>query len=232
MRDRVLVEVAGQEPAPFVSLQEVKQHLRLEGADDDDYLEQILIPAACGLLDGANGLLGRALSVQQWDLILGPMWHSPRGNEPAPLWAPWWAWHGSGLGQWGVRIPLPPLREIIEVRYRDASGAYQVLPADQYTVPLGLPEPVLLTMAQGLTWPTFYNAPDALVVRFEAGYDPAVAADPDADPPVAAIPTKVPARARMAALLQAARLYQNRENPPNDLAGAALTLVQPLRVLK
>jgi hypothetical protein len=227
MRDRVLVRVTP--PGPFITVQELKAHLKIEWPDEDAYLES-LVDVACALLDGRDGKLGRALAVQSWDLRLGSIWHTAPRAEPAPIWAPWWEWHGTALG-WGVVIPLPPLRSITWVKYRDAAGALQTLAPEFYEAELGSDEPARLFF-RNWNRPAMYGSPDALQVRFEAGYDPAVAANPQADPPVVAQKSKVPPQARQAALLQAAALYQNRENPPTVLTGAALALVESIRVLQ
>lgn len=48
---------------PFITLEEAKRHLRVDGPDDDSLIEG-LIAAAIGYLDGLDGVLGRALAPQ------------------------------------------------------------------------------------------------------------------------------------------------------------------------
>lgn len=62
MSDPVLVEGPSAFP---VSLSEAKMHLRVTHNDEDDLIST-LIEAATNYLDGADGILGRAILTQTW----------------------------------------------------------------------------------------------------------------------------------------------------------------------
>lgn len=93
-------------PLPVLTLQEVKNHLRVDGGDDDDYMEA-LIMAAQMTIDGPDGWLGRAVGLQTIEYRMD-------GFCDAFL------------------LPFPPAVSIVSVSYRDATGAAQVVPADRY----------------------------------------------------------------------------------------------------
>lgn len=61
----MLISIAVVEPPTrrVVSLEDAKEHLKVDG-DDEDFLIQGLIDAAMGYLDGPDGVLGRALAPQ------------------------------------------------------------------------------------------------------------------------------------------------------------------------
>ena len=128
----------------LLTLAEAKQHLRVEGAEDDQLIES-LIEAAEGHLDGADGILGRALVTQTWRLRLD-RWPDDE-----------------------ILVPLPPLRSVSKVEYVDTSGNVQVWDAAQYDVDTES-EPARIRPAYGYTWPAARLVPGAVRVEFEAGY--------------------------------------------------------------
>jgi len=102
----VLVTPPGELP---VSKEEAKKHLRIDFADDDDLVTS-LIEAATGYLDGAGGLLGRALVTQTWRLDLPAFPHGGR-----------------------LELPLRPVQSA-SVAYRDALNAPQAYAADNHAL--------------------------------------------------------------------------------------------------
>lgn len=106
----------------------------------DDERIELLTAAATQRLDGRDGILGRALAPQTWRL-----------DVPA-------------LGDC-VRIPLPPLIGVTAVRYRDGANVLQTLDPALYRV-----SGSYLLPAAGVTWPSTYDAIDAVSVTFDAGY--------------------------------------------------------------
>jgi uncharacterized phiE125 gp8 family phage protein len=162
-----LVLVSAPATTP-VSLTEAKAHLRVDHSDDDTLITA-LINAAVAHLDGKDGILGRALITQTWDLKL---------DEFCPA----------------IRIPLPPLASVTSITYVDTDGATQTLAADQYTVTSG--EPAKIVPAYNVTWPSTRCVPEAVKVRFVAGYGNA---------------SSVPAGIKAAILLHVGTLYRDRE---------------------
>lgn len=128
-----------------VTLDEAKDQCRVDFVYDDDYLKT-LIATATSHLDGANGVLGRALLRQQWEMRLDYFLPS-------------------------IRIPLPPLITVDAVKYIDASGVEQTLdPATYQVVPNG-DQAAMIVPAYGKCWPSHQAAPDAVRITFTAGFD-------------------------------------------------------------
>lgn len=127
-----------------VTLDEVKNHLRVDGVQEDSLLLG-LIAAVTGHLDGANGLLGRAIITQAW-LQTEPHFEAE------------------------IRLSVLDVQEITSLSYLDESGAWVDLAADAY----GLTTDGYLAPAFGGRWPTTARAREAVKIRYVAGYgDPA-----------------------------------------------------------
>ena len=189
-------------PEPIVSLDLAKRHLRLEPDDtsEDEYLE-FLIATATGELDGPHGTLGRALGRQTWDLVFGG-WAA---GEPAPITAPWWAWHGAAAG-WRIALPMPPLISVDAVTYRPDGAEPLVLATSDFTAHgIGAPEGGFLSFPDGSSpWSLSWTG-GRMTVRFTAGYPAA------GEPPKSTVPAPLVA----AILLMVSDLYENREAKQN-----------------
>lgn len=90
-----------EQPAPAVTWAEAQVHLRLDG-DDEKSLVEGMIAAATAHIDGPTGWLGRAIGAQvleaRFDLLT--------------------------VGQ-SLRLPYPPILEMLSVKYLDAAGVEQ-----------------------------------------------------------------------------------------------------------
>ena len=136
-----------------LTLQEVKDHLRIDYSDTDSIITAYL-DAATSYVDGEYGYLGRALVTQTWELTID----SFPTNE--------------------IRIPLPPLQSISSIKYDDADGNEQTLDPTAYFVD-AVSEPAWIVPATG-GWPTgIFSGVNAVRVRFVAGYDPTTDSPPD-----------------------------------------------------
>jgi uncharacterized phiE125 gp8 family phage protein len=160
-------------PAPVVTWEEADEHLRLDGDTDQQPYIEGLLAAATGHLDGPDGWLGRALGVQTLEARLD--------------------WFGC----LPITLPFPPLIDLVSVKYIDADGVEQTLATDQYVVRGNRFWP-----AYDVTFPTPRNEPEAVRIRYRAGY----VQDAMADPLVAALPAPI----RAAVLLMTEDLYKNR----------------------
>lgn len=127
-----------------ISLTETKAHLRVDNTDEDTLISG-LIAAATAHLDGKDGMLGRCLVPQTWELVLDAF--------PSD----------------GIEIPLPPLLSITSVTYVDTAGVTQTVSSDDYEVDTAN-EPGWV-MPGDAGWPSTMDTINAVRVRFRAGYE-------------------------------------------------------------
>ena len=155
-----------------ITLQEAKDHLRVDGATDDALISA-LIQAARQHIDGRDGWLGRALMTQTWDYTLDEF----PDTDYIPL-------------------PLAPVQSITSITYTDTNGASQTFSSANYALGADLAWQPRVNLGYGLSWASTRGVPDAVKVRFVAGY--ANAAD-------------VPGPIKAALLLTVGELYEQRE---------------------
>jgi uncharacterized phiE125 gp8 family phage protein len=137
-----------------VSLAELKQHTRVDGADDNGYLAA----ASAAARQWVEQYLGRQLVTATWTLTLD--------GFPSD---------GS------IEIPRPPLISVTSVKYYDAARVQQTFAVASYHVhsyagpesPMGRIE-----LASGATWPTTYGGEGAVQIAYQAGYGAAAAVPP------------------------------------------------------
>ena len=149
-----LITPAAQEP---VSILEARQHLRVD-FDDDDALILALIAAA---RQSAEMLTGRQFVTARWKLVLDSF------PGPSLMGVP--AGQAFTLPGHAVLLPKSPVASVVEIRYLDMAGAWQVMPAANYTVDNAC-EPARITPVFGQIWPVALPQIGAVSVTFDAGY--------------------------------------------------------------
>lgn len=159
-----------------VTLAEAKAQCRVDGSEEDDLIEAML-QAAIGNLDGADGWLGRALCEQTWELVLDDF---PATEE--------------------IRVPLPPLLEVVSLKYLDADLVERTIDPDDYMVDTDRQPGWVVPGAAG--WPAVGDSINAVRLRFRCGWE-----DSGGSPAAWAGPAPIKAAIR----LMLADLYQNRE---------------------
>lgn len=140
-----------------ISLAEAKLHLRVD-FDDDDSLIQVLISAAC---QAAETLTNRQLITARWRMVLDSF------PGPSLMGVP--AGQTFTLPGHAVLLPKSPVASVVEIRYLDMAGAWQVMPAANYTVD-SVCEPARITPVFGQIWPIAMPQIGAVSVIFDAGY--------------------------------------------------------------
>lgn len=127
----------------LLTLEEVKDQLRIVGDYDDAILQRLMRSARQGL-DGRDGILGRALITQTWGLSLE--------RFPAE-----------------IIVPLPPLISVGSITYLDPSGNEQNLDPSAYRVE-GIGDADAGRIVPVTAWPATQANRVAVAVTFTAGY--------------------------------------------------------------
>ncbi len=121
----------------------VRQQCRIDGTEDDAYLQDVVIPAVCALFETETR--HRLLTTTMQDHL--PCW--PRTGR-------------IDLG-WGT------VQQVAEVTYLDAAGRLQTLDTAAYQVdPVSVPAAV--HAAPGASLPSMQRHPSALRVTYTAGF--------------------------------------------------------------
>lgn len=134
--------------ADLITVADCKPSLRIDAADDtrDAEIEAYRL-TAIARLDAGKSVLNRALLTQTWDWVIDAL---PDGDR-------------------ALRLPLPPCQSVTSVTYVDTAGDSQTLTSYR-TFGLGDPYGARLKPAYGVTWPATRDEPDAVTIRFVAGY--------------------------------------------------------------
>lgn len=184
----------GAPAAEPVSTADAKLHLRVDHTAEDS----LIYSKAAAARGHVERLTARQLITATWELRLDAF--------PADTCA--------------IRIPKPPLREVLSVKYVDQDGTLQTLAPAEYVVdvPVGPTAPWgRLWLAYLKTWPLTRDERNAVRIQFKAGYG-----DNPAD---------VPEDLRNAILLKVGALHASREPGPNDDA-TLMALVWPYRMVE
>jgi uncharacterized phiE125 gp8 family phage protein len=135
-------------PAPVLTLEDAKQHLRQDSGDEDATIQRCIN----GAVKIASNHMDRALGLQTFAGSL----------------------HG-GFGCGPIEIPILPVRSIDSVEYVDQDGVTQTMPDTDYTlIDRGEDMPAWLALAYGAAWPSARCQLGAVTVTLTAGYDDAI----------------------------------------------------------
>lgn len=173
-----LVTAPKEEP---VLLAEAKAFLRVTDSNSDALI-QGLVSASRQSLEGRDGRIPIAFLTQTWELVLDAF---PRCIE----------------------LPLAPAQSITSIKYLDAAGVEQTLPAADYRADLASWF-ARITPAYDKSWPTTYGVIGAVTVRFVAGWTKA---------------SEVPDQLKLAVKALVAHFYEHRE-PVSFTGGVELPL--------
>ena len=140
-----------------ISLAEAKQHLRVDGGDDDALIGSLITAAR----QAAETITGRQLMTARWRLVLDAF--------PGPLLMHAGSGSSFSLPAHAILLAKCPVQSVVSVEYLDMNGTTQVLPASDYVLDAAC-EPARLSPVFGKTWPPTLPQIGAVTVTFDAGY--------------------------------------------------------------
>lgn len=176
-----------------VTQDEVIDHLRIDATDVEDTLLPIYISAVRRWIERFAGI-AFCQQTLEWAQDCFPvtgltygltrMGYPPSQSD---------IWESDAFGS--IILPRPPLASVTSVTYVDGSGTTQTLASNQYQVDTRR-TPGRISPAYGVSWPDTRWQPNAVIVRYVAGYASAAA---------------VPDDLKQVLLLACGMLYENRE---------------------
>lgn len=185
-----LITDATQEPLDLAGLWAHLRQLSTDQQLDEEALVAEYLQAARVDLERRAGIV---LLEQTWEA----------GLDAFPCWT-------STTPRRAIILPRPPLRAVTWIHYTDLDGTTQTLDPTLYTVDTRrFPGQVL--PAYGQVWPSTQDVPNAVIVRFTAGFG--------------TNPEDVPAPIRDALRLEVANRYENREDTLVGEANVSPTVV-------
>lgn len=126
-----------------VTLDEAKDHLRVDGSDQDSLLTGLITASRKWIED----YLGRALITQTWDYWLDDF---PYGDKE-------------------IRLPKAPLQSVSAITYTDADGVEQTWGSSKYVADSDS-DPGRVYLAYNEDWPSHREQRKVVKIRFVAGY--------------------------------------------------------------
>lgn len=194
-----LITVPAVEPV-LITDALLKQSLKVIDTAEDAFISFLLQRGR----EAAEQITRRALITQSWLMTLdkfpGPGLETSSANWYGPSWGvgpgPLTVTRPDGVTQTEIWVPRCPVQTIDSIKYWDSNNVQQTLDPSSYIADL-ISEPSRVMPAPGTSWPSTFNRPNAVEVRFTAGYG--------------ADGTTVPAGIKHWIILTTNTLYENRE---------------------
>jgi uncharacterized phiE125 gp8 family phage protein len=155
-----------------VTLTEAKLHCRVEVANtyNDPLITSLIVVAR----EWVEKELDRSIIDTTWD------WELP--GFPGRLWLDDWRALERPISNVinGLILPRPRLRSVTWLKYVDSAGTVQTLTAGtDYEVKAPTQGPGFVYPSYGKSWPSPRSLPDAVRIRFVAGYGAAASSVPE-----------------------------------------------------
>lgn len=153
-----LVSAPAAEP---VSLDEAKAHLKVDHADEDSYISDLIVLAR----EMAENITHLSLITQTWVYRLSDWPRMMADLDQQDI-----------LHQ--IEMPRPPLQTLVTLEYLDDAGVMQILDAAKYDVDTNA-RPATVKPAWGVRWPTIRGGQyGAVTITMVTGYGVAGSAVP------------------------------------------------------
>lgn len=192
------LELAVAPVVAAVPLAQGKAHLKVDPDDtDEEVLIQAYLNSCIGYVDGAEGVLARALVEQTWTLYLDAFPTRDCARAGAIHRRPWDE----------IALPLCPLIAVDAITYVDEAGVVQTLAPQAYQQLTG--ERSGIRPAFAMQWPATRRQARAVTITFRVGHARGTL-DEDNNP-VPPDPADVPPGIVSIILLMLGDLYLNRE---------------------
>lgn len=144
-----------------LSLDEAKQHLRVDTSDEDALIQNYVRTSRRYLEWKYNrAFITQTLTISL-DTFGQPGWWPPAAVYYAPSYLP--------SPVWGIVELRPPLQSVTLVTYVDFAGVTQTLASSKYVVDT-FSEPGRMAPAVGQIWPVSGPVPGAVKITFVSGY--------------------------------------------------------------
>lgn len=185
----------------MLSVAELKANERIVHTIEDSIFEDCILEAY-DWLAGASGWLGRSVLTETWTCKLPGFQAIEFGSDSSSR--PTITWVGADV----LKLPRPKMATLVHVKYRDADNVLTTLynAAASPPVTSSVFHAVIggtfgmLALASGQSWPVTYDRPDAVEIKYTAGFGDGAS-------------VKANHRSLVKALkLLAADFYQNRED--------------------
>lgn len=198
-----------------VTLAQAKNHLRVSIDDDDDYISELITAAR----EAVENFCSRSFAIKSYLQTLDSFPYytdtvfSQNALPPSYSSLPTYsstAWNYSQM----IKLFAPPAIAVQGIDYTDASGANKTLSQDTDFLLDNVSEPSRIFPIPGKQWPPSLYCPNAVRIRFTAGFgsttpDPAPV---DGEVPLGAGSQPMPGRVKVAMKQLLAGWYENRES--------------------
>jgi|ERR1039458_669798 hypothetical protein len=209
------IVVQSQPVAEPVSLATAKNFLRVE-ITDDDLLIGVLVTAA---REACEMFCSRSFSPKHYlqsmdsfpyytDTVMSQMAYPP-SYYSMPMYSTT-LWNYSQM----IKLYYPPAIEVQGIDYTDTNGENQTLEQDVDFLLDNIWEPARIFPMPGQMWPPCLYVPNAVRIRFTAGFGDALSVDPapvDGEIPQGCGSQPMPSRVQVAILQLVSHWYENRE---------------------